>query len=162
MRTLFLDFGKCTGYAVHDDNFMIIGEEVLPSDLGKRFLRFYELICSVEPDVIGYEKVNRHLGTEAAHQYGAYEGITLMYSEENGIAYIPVYVMSIKAFVGCAKEKKEDMRRVVIERYSRVLNNELSHNAIDAFVGCLLTLNKTAQNCSVCISRVEDNVVSTE
>jgi len=157
MKVIFFDTGRNSGYAVHTPgDGWIIGEKNLPYDLGERYYEFEKLVKSNKWDLIAYEKVNRHLGTAAAHQYGAYEGIILKCAFENGTEVIPIYVQTIKKRTGHVGKPKEQMKEECIKRYKHILPADATTNMVDAFIGCIVALEKAGQKYDI----GEDDVVS--
>jgi Holliday junction resolvasome RuvABC endonuclease subunit len=67
---------------------------------GMRYLRFRRLFIealeSLSPDLVAFEEVRRHLGTDAAHVYGGIVGILTAECEERGIPYQGYPVGAIK------------------------------------------------------------------
>jgi len=160
MKLLSLDFGRSLGLAVFNGDKVYVSDVYLPQDLGERFSTFSRVIREVEPDVIAYEKVCRHLGTEAAHQYGAYEGITLKYAHENNIKCVPIYVMTAKALFGCAKTSKEAMKVLIVNAFPGVFTGVETHNAVDAFAIGLTCLKQLGDERYESYRDTINNVVS--
>lgn len=96
MNILALDLGTKTGWAV--------GGLTLPTTSGvmdfkgsrfqgggMRFLRFRteiaKLIEGFSVEMVAFEEVRRHLGTDAAHVYGGFKAMLSAYCEEHKIAY---------------------------------------------------------------------------
>jgi len=105
---LAIDLGTKTGWAIaNNGKITAFGAENFspkqkkpPPHKGERFLKFGAwldgVIKSNGVTVIYYEKVRRHLGTDAAHMYGAFEGVMFMVSKQNNIDCCPVSVGTIK------------------------------------------------------------------
>src|SRR3546814_3299820 len=89
---LALDLGTHTGYAARRPDGQIIHgtTSFAPRaswSAGQRALRFQswldEQIAQQQVRVIAYEQVIRHVGTEAAHLYGLFEGLVWMAADRN-------------------------------------------------------------------------------
>ena len=102
---LALDLGTHTGYAVRRRDGQIIHgtESFSPRKSwgpGQRWLRYRSWLSSLiereQIHTIAYELVHRHLGTEAAHAYGAFQALTEMSAEGRNIELLPVGVGVIK------------------------------------------------------------------
>ena len=103
---LALDIGTQTGWAVNmKPNSKIISGSISfkPSRFeggGMRFLKFEkflnELKTSADFDVVFYEAVRRHAGTDAAHIYGGFLGHLTSWCETRKIPYQSVPVGTIK------------------------------------------------------------------
>lgn len=88
---------------------------------GRAFEYFYSNLSSLIADtiacgvdmkriVIYYEKVHRHQGTDAAHMYGGYEAILLMWATMHGLRVVPVGVGTIKKYItGKGNASKEQV-----------------------------------------------------
>ena len=66
---------------------------------GMRILRarkFLQETISADTTLVVYEEVRRHMGTDAAHIYGALEGEIQAHCEANEIAYMAVPVGTVK------------------------------------------------------------------
>jgi hypothetical protein len=103
---LALDLGTTTGWALRLAGGMVHSGTVSFRSSrfdggGMRFLRFRGWLDRVLADaggidVIYFEEVRRHLGTDAAHLYGGFLATLGAWCEERGIAYEGVPVGSIK------------------------------------------------------------------
>ncbi len=104
MKILSLDLGSITGWAMNSDG---IHGGVLNLKGGRyegggmRFLRFRQWLDAlpVIPEVIVYEEVRRHMGTDAAHIYGGLQGQLTAWAEERKIPYEGIPVGTIKKFI---------------------------------------------------------------
>jgi len=118
---LALDFGRKTGFAVHAGGKLKQSGTV---DLGAkkpyRYKNFHahvkELIKSHKIKTIYIEQVHRHNGTEAAHQWGGYEAITLLIALKNGcdVHYMGVGQIK-KVATGNGRASKADMIKAAKE-----------------------------------------------
>ena len=80
---------------------------------------------------ICYEKVHRHIGTAAAHVYGAYEMQLLVKCHVFGLEVLNCGVSELKKFAtGKGTASKEDMKYAAI---CSSLSKELTDNEADAF-----------------------------
>lgn len=105
MRILAIDPGTHCGWAVwQDGRILASGTWDLSSRRheggGMRLLRFERHLNEALRDVnlIAYEEVRRHLGTDAAHIYGALTGEIQKKGEVCGIPYYAIPVGTIKKF----------------------------------------------------------------
>ncbi len=67
---------------------------------GKRFVMLREFLEELPqlPEVIYYERVRRHLGTDAAHDYGGYVAVLRMYCFQNYIPLKGIGVATVKKY----------------------------------------------------------------
>lgn len=102
---LALDLGTKTGWAIHTrDGKRLCGTESFSPRAswspGQRGLRFRSWLASTiaKHDINGiwYEIVHRHIGTQAAHLYGAYEMLMLMAADQHNLTVDSVGVGTIK------------------------------------------------------------------
>lgn len=118
--TLALDLGTKTGYAIlRADGKIVSGAESFHArnreGPGGRWVRFRAWLVGVKtnnPDIgrIVYEDVKRHVGTDAAHCYGALRAIVEMFGEHHRIEYSGIGVGTIKkGFTGKGNAKKPEM-----------------------------------------------------
>lgn len=104
---LALDLGTKLGWAVRArDGKVVHGTEVFTPRAswspGQRWLRvrsfLTDLIARHQIHAIAYEDVKRHMGTDAAHAYGAFLCIVQMVADSHRAALHPVGVKTIKKF----------------------------------------------------------------
>lgn len=116
MKLLALDLGTKTGWAWHDGQLCNSGTRIHrhtkkhhPGHVYRIYHAWLEsLLDSLLPDVVYYEKVRRHLGTDAAHMYGGYQAILLALCAERDIRVEGVPVQTIKKHAtGKGNAKKE-------------------------------------------------------
>ena len=89
-----------------------------------RYKKFWDHICEIfdayedyQP-IVFYEYVARHLGTKAAHAYGAYRMILLMACHDRGIPCKELSVQAIKkAATGKGAAKKDIMIESATNRF---------------------------------------------
>ena len=102
---LALDLGAQCGWATYNDERRIWDAGLWKlqgkrdSHIGSRMIVFRKYLSDViplGPHVVCYEKVRRHLGTAAAHAYGAYESAVLEWSECVGIPAVGIEVGAVK------------------------------------------------------------------
>ena len=101
MRIIGLDLGTKCGWAVWDDGLESCGTWRLrndPADMGVRYRDFHDrLLCLARPgDVIAYELVRRHIGTQAAHLYGGFQAIMFLVAAWKDVQLIPITVQAVK------------------------------------------------------------------
>ena len=98
---LALDLGTHTGWAVRRrDGVIAHGTESFSPRKswtpGQRWLRYRSWLSALiereQVHAIAYELVHRHLGTEAAHAYGAFQALTEMSAEGRNIELLTVGV----------------------------------------------------------------------
>jgi hypothetical protein len=117
---LALDLGAHLGWALWQDGMVTSGTSDLSKSNHKRFegpgmkfIRFQRLLKEFpRPTLINYEEVRRHLGVDAAHAYGAYQGHLTSYcdGQDPQIPYESIPVATIKArATGKGNASKEEM-----------------------------------------------------
>ena len=139
-----LDLGTKTGFAEYADGNPYSEQWVLWKkaknttglELGRRVSEFNTKLslmagCSeFFPDVIYYEEVRRHLGTDAAHVYGALLGCLEEFCLRDNIRLVPVGVKVIKKHAtGNGNATKQDMVRAAYKLWG--LSN-ISEDEADA------------------------------
>ena len=147
MNALGLDLGSKTGYAILQDEKIECGTKKLrTSTPGSRFCDFYcwmtGLISTINPQIIFFERVYSHNGTEAAHVYGAFMYILISMCEVRGIRCVGLSVCAIKKHLsGSGRASKSDMIAA-----ARALGYApVDDNAADAIGVLLCGLNTTKQ-----------------
>ena len=124
MITLCLDLGTKTGWACRVDGCIQSGVNNLKGGRyeggGMRYLRFRswltEMHQNIKFEVVYFEEVRRHIGTDAAHVYGGLLATLTAFCEENNIAYQGVPVATIKKHMtGKGNAKKDAMIAAVKE-----------------------------------------------
>jgi crossover junction endodeoxyribonuclease RuvC len=134
---LALDLGAKLGWALWQDGVVTSGTSDLSKSNHKRFegpgmkfIRFTRLLKEFpRPTLVNYEEVRRHLGVDAAHAYGAYQGHLVSYcdGQDPQIPYESIPVATIKArATGKGNASKEEMVTAcqTILNYSPVDDNE--------------------------------------
>jgi hypothetical protein len=106
---LALDLGTTTGWAMQSVGSTIESGTMSfrPSRYdggGIRYLRFRSWLDGIAADtanidVVHYEEVRRHAGTDAAHVYGGFLATLTSWCEQHAIAYQGVPVGTIKRFI---------------------------------------------------------------
>jgi len=139
---LALDLGTVTGYAIQGADGAIASGTVSfrPSRYdggGIRYLRFRGWLDGIAADsgridVIHFEEVRAHAGTDAAHVYGGLLATLTAWCEERGIAYQGVPVGTIKRHVtGKGNADKAAMIAAIrVRGYSPADDNEADAIAI--------------------------------
>ena len=143
MNVLGLDPGTSFGFAVFSDGKLAtFGEWNLKPKRheggGMRFVRLKaylsELLDENKIDLIFYEFVRRHAGTDAAHVYGGLLGALTALAEERGLPYRGVPVGTCKkAFCGKGNASKQMM----IDEASRRFGIAVTDNEADAMAVAL-------------------------
>ncbi len=107
MNILALDLGTTTGYALYNDGPIVHGVWHFKNKTGEgagmrlvRCRRQLDCVAKRFPkiDLVAYELVRRHIGTQAAHVYGALQGVVMEWCETHGFPYEGVPVGTIKKF----------------------------------------------------------------
>ncbi|WP_249417478.1 crossover junction endodeoxyribonuclease RuvC [Pusillimonas minor] len=116
---LALDLGTKTGYAIRNrDGKTIHGTEAFTPRKswtpGQRWQRFRSWLSTAivqhQVNHIAYEDVKRHVGTDAAHVYGAFLALVEMLADSHSLTLQPVGVGTVKKhWTGKGNAKKEDM-----------------------------------------------------
>lgn len=104
MKILALDLGTKTGWAWHDGQLCNSGTRINRATKKHHpghVYRVYEawldsLLDSFRPDVVYFEQVRRHLGTDAAHKYGGFHAILACQCAVRDIRLEGVPVQTIK------------------------------------------------------------------
>ena len=146
MNVLGLDPGTTFGFAVFSDGKLAtFGEWNLKPKRheggGMRFVRLKaylsELLDENKIDLIFYELVRRHAGTDAAHVYGGLLGALTALAEERGLPYRGVPVGTCKkAFCGKGNASKQMM----IDEAHRRFGIAVTDNEADAMAVALAGL----------------------
>ncbi len=103
-RILAIDPGTKCGYAYCTDGHSMFASLSGVWDLstrrhegsGMRYVRLLRFLGEVEPELVVYEEVRRHLGTDAAHIYGGIVATSQGYCERFAIPYCGVPVGTVK------------------------------------------------------------------
>ncbi len=130
---LALDLGTLTGFA-YGPNPVVFGTwklKPLPTeDPAVRFILLQAELSGVQREISGgintvyYEKVQRHIGTYAAHVYGGLEASLGMWCVDNYIPYEGVPVGTIKKnWTGKGNASKVEMIDEAIRRGYNVRND---------------------------------------
>ncbi len=134
-KILSLDLGRKMGWAVRRKNGDIhSGMQHFKQDRfsggGMAFLNFRVWLDTFNQadkiEIMVFEEVRRHLGTDAAHLYGAFMGQATAWAEEHKIPYLGVPVGTIKRHItGKGNASKEEVIRSVVGRgYAPMDDNE--------------------------------------
>lgn len=140
MARLALDLGTTTGWCVGTPGAHFSGVWSLKPGRfdggGMRFVKFRERLNEIgsayKLDVVSFEEVRRHRGTDAAHVYGGLLAILTEWCETNSVPYEGVPVGEIKkAWVGKGNADKAAMMQAAFERgYSPSTDDEADAIAI--------------------------------
>jgi Holliday junction resolvasome RuvABC endonuclease subunit len=119
MTVLALDLGTTTGWAWRDSQLTVHSGSVSfkPSRFDSasvRFVKQREWLGRVHDvrdfEIVYFEEVRRHIGTDAAHAYGGYLATLQTWCADNSVEYRGVPVATIKKFwCGKGNAKKDDM-----------------------------------------------------
>jgi len=158
MKIFAFDLGKVCGFACGNYNgkdkpAVISGRVEFKTtrfqDGGMRFVRFKKMLnelldASGKPDMAVFEEVRGHKGVDAAHYYGGYLAVLIVWCKENEILYEGVPVGTIKGFAtGKGNASKEQMIAAVTSwGYSPDDDNEA--DAI-ALLHCWLVEHESAE-----------------
>lgn len=104
--TLALDLGTFTGWALYFKGCRLSGiwnnKPGRYDGGGMRFLRFIKALDELQAlhpiEMIYFEEVRRHAGTDAAHVYGGLMGVLTAWCEQKKVPYQGVPVGTIKKF----------------------------------------------------------------
>lgn len=119
MNILALDLGSHLGYAILSNEKIISGTKKLKNKtFGQRFLDFlqwlYWTLDQYEIGKVYFERVRRHLGTEAGHVYGAFMYILAAVCEAHQVPYEGCEVGEIKKYItGHGRATKDDVVKAV-------------------------------------------------
>lgn len=146
---LALDLGTKTGFAVRVSGRLVLGTEDFAARRGDspgiRYLRFArwlrETIQASGVRLVVYEKVMRHLGTDAAHVYGGFEAHLQAFCAEQGVDHMAISVQTIKKFaLGKANAKKAQMIDWALGQAAELgVPGQIDDNAADALALLLYT-----------------------
>lgn len=148
MAILSLDLGTTTGWMLKQKGAQAHGFWKLKGDRfeggGMRYLRFEhklkEMHKATPLQMIVFEKVRRHNGTDAAHVYGGLLAVLTKFGEEHGIPYSGESVQAIKKFItGKGNAGKPQMIAAVRKHGFDAVVDE---NEADAIALMLLTLER--------------------
>lgn len=130
MRTLALDLGTRTGWAVFDNGHLIAsGTWTLQNDRQRRFegagvkwLRLRRLLDEMtDIEHVAIEEVRRHMGVDAAHAYGGALAVVTAWCEAMQVPYESYPVASIKKHAtGKGNAKKDAMMAAATARWPGV------------------------------------------
>ena len=131
MNILALDLGTKTGYAIQYGGKITSGVKKLPQKtFGSRFAEFrrwlMRIISQNEIDLVCFERVYRHNGTEAAHVFGGFMYMLAAVCDKMQIPCQGLNVASIKKYMtGKGNANKQEMIRAAYERdFDPVDDNE--------------------------------------
>ena len=116
MRILALDLGLSCGWAMQHECLAITHGAIQLTSTRKRnrygdaLAAFRAFLGSHTAHVFAYEDVKRHLGTRAAHVYGALEGLVVLRAHDIGATVMPLGVTAIKKHAtGRGNASKDEM-----------------------------------------------------
>ena len=126
MNCLALDLGTTTGWAAKNQGILTSGTVSMKTGRfeggGMRFLRFQkhleELFNLIDPKVVWFEEVRRHIGTDAAHIYGGLQAVLTKLCEERNIPYQGIPVGTVKKMAtGKGNANKEKMMEATRQKW---------------------------------------------
>ncbi len=144
MNILALDLGTHLGYAILREKEIISGTKKLKNKtFGQRFSEFikwlYQILDCYEIEKVYFERVRRHLGTEAGHVYGAFMYVLAVVCEDLKIPYEGCEVGEIKKYItGHGRATKND----VVKAVSNLGFSPADDNEADAISILLLAIAK--------------------
>lgn len=116
---LALDLGTSTGYAFSNATGVVVSGvwDLRPKKFeggGFRFIKFASYLAALHAsdpiEMVWFEAVRRHIGTDAAHIYGGLMGKLQEFCDGRGIPYEGVPVQTIKkGWTGKGNAKKDVM-----------------------------------------------------
>lgn len=138
MLILALDLGTKCGWACSNGESGVWNLKPKSTEsIGQRYVKFeqhlsiYGALYDCGADLIVYEEVHAHSAVDAAHVYGALQGILQLFCINNGIEYRGVGVGSIKKHAtGKGNADKEAMVKAAVTKFKSV--NILDSNHADA------------------------------
>jgi crossover junction endodeoxyribonuclease RuvC len=139
MRLLCLDLGSTVGFADRCEDGISSGFVGLKGGRyeggGMRYLRFRQWLntqaSNCRPDIVYFEEVRRHLGTDAAHVYGGLLATLTAWCEEQKIPYRGVPVGTIKkTFTGKGNASKDEMINAACHHFKRVVTDDNEADAL--------------------------------
>jgi Holliday junction resolvasome RuvABC endonuclease subunit len=136
-----IDPGTRAGWAILDNDGLRVASGAWDCAIrrgegdGWRIVRFCrhlgELLDAFRPRVVAYEEVRRHMGTHAAHLYGALVGQIMRTCEEHGIPYVPVPVGTVKRVAtGKGNAKKGAMVESASARWGEPIDDDNEADAL--------------------------------
>lgn len=142
MNILSIDLGTKAGFAICQSEGAVVSGIIELNynkrieGAGMRFLRFKQWLTEInnsfDIDMVSFEEVRRHAGTQAAHVYGGMVAILTSWCEHHEIPYTSYPVGTIKKFAtGKGNASKQDMiENVVNWGFEPVDDNEADALAI--------------------------------
>lgn len=139
MKIVAVDLGTRCGYAVLNGSApVVVGVMDFSTRKheggGFRYLRFAAAIrelLSPKPQLVAYEEVRRHLGTDAAHVYGGLLAHLQAICEELKVPYVGIPVAAVKrAATGKGNADKAAVLEAARERWPKL--EIVDDNAADA------------------------------
>ena len=140
MRVLGIDPGTFCGFALLDDDTRVASgtwdlSVKRHESAGMRFVRLEHQLREILEngvDLIAFEEVARHAGTQAAHIYGGIIAVIKLTAEKKRIAYVGVPVGTVKKrATGKGNADKLQMRSAACETWND-LPAEIDDNEADA------------------------------
>jgi len=139
---LALDLGTTTGVAIAAiaangaiDSYSKNFKATRFQSADRRFFNFRNHLSEIQDnlilglDVVYFEEVRRHIGTDAAHCYGGFKAALTMFCEDNKIPYQGVPVGTIKKFI---TGKGNANKQAVIKAVQDLGYNPSDDNEADA------------------------------
>lgn len=156
MNILALDLGTQTGWAVQVTAGIFSGSQSFKATrfegAGMRFLKMAKWLDQFQGvQLVLYEEVRRHIGTDAAHAYGGFLATLQGWCEANGIPYQGITVQAIKKFATGKGNAKKDVMILAAQEmgYSPSDDNEadallLLHLGIKEYASAVIASQRSA------------------
>lgn len=148
MKILALDLATKCGWAVKEDgrkakHGTATFENRKWDGAGIRFVKFnkflHDILAEHKPDLVVFEGVRRHRGTDAAHVYGGFMATLQAVCESNSIPYTAYGVTEVKKFwTGQGYADKNTMVKVARDKGY----NPEDDNAADALAVLFFAIEK--------------------
>ena len=117
---LALDLGTQSGWAEYRGGVITSGTRALDltQSRGGRYVNFDTMLEKhADVDYVYYEYVRRHIGTKAAHTYGGFQAVLMMFCDRYKLPCRPLEIGTIKKhWTGKGNAKKDQMITQAIHR----------------------------------------------
>ena len=138
MNMIAFDLGLSLGWAAvtKDDVFSgCCNLKKTKEEPQHKYANFWDTIHLYVPspliDLVLYEEVMAHKGAHAAHDYGAYKGMLILFCEMNEIPYEGVHVATIKKHAtGNGRASKEEVIAAAEEKYGKKITKSDEADAL--------------------------------
>lgn len=135
MRILAIDPGTLCGWAITDQESGVWNlRPARDEGQGKRYLLFerkFAAAVNADVDLVVYEDVKRHSGTQAAHVYGGLVAILQKVCEQHGVPYKGIGVSTIKKHAtGKGNAKKGAMVQAARRKWGTLVREDNHADAL--------------------------------